>query len=492
MKNIFIPLVMLLFTASISNAQIIYATGTYTGNGTSLNVIDVGFQPNVVLVKSASTQDGWCATSTMSAGKAKSLNGNAALQSGILSSINTTGFTVASNTQSNSSGTVYHFVCFAAGARLKVGTYTGNGGSTKSVINLSFKPEMVWVLGDAGHSSDFALLGMQSNSETGVRFSNGQFVSSLGISSYDTDGFTVGSFYNTTGQTYHFVAFDEDGINFKQATYTGTSVDNTNIASVGFTPELLLVENPANLGGPFLKTTNTTSEILPFASSGLTSGLIKSFINNGFQLGSSSAINFNPIVYSYAAFTGGSLLPVQFLGFDVQQIDASNASISWSTASEINASYFSVLKSTDGIDFNEIGSMGANGNSNEINNYNFVDDDLPQNGDVYYQLKEFDFDGSFQKTNVVVLHLSAGEKEVKLFPVPTNDLLTLTFLSDKEEVLQYKIVDDLGKTVMLDSIPTVKGENVKTISVLRLLDGVYYLQLSNSKEIISSAKFVVH
>ena len=57
-----------------------------------------------------------------------------------------TGFTIGQNAQVNTGATAYHWVAFQAGCgTLKVGSYTGNGG-TQAITGAGFQPEFVMVM----------------------------------------------------------------------------------------------------------------------------------------------------------------------------------------------------------------------------------------------------------------------------------------------------------------------------------------------------------
>ena len=65
---------LFIFVVISLQANAIYHSGKYTGNGAAAQAIaGLGFRPEVVLVRPATTFGGWIATSTMTAGTAKGL-----------------------------------------------------------------------------------------------------------------------------------------------------------------------------------------------------------------------------------------------------------------------------------------------------------------------------------------------------------------------------------------------------------------------------------
>ena len=89
----------------------------------------------------------------------------------------------------------------------------------------------------------------------------------------------------------------------------------------------------------------------------------------------------------------GSILPVIISSFTVSRVGKS-AMLNWQTSSELNFSYFSIERSTNGTNFSEIGKVNAVGNSSITQSYSFQDLAYT-NGLNYYRLKLVNKDGSF-------------------------------------------------------------------------------------------------
>lgn len=84
-------------------------------------------------------------------------------------------------------------------------------------------------------------------------------------------------------------------------------------------------------------------------------------------------------------------LPVELLYFNgVFNIDA--IFLDWATASEINSDHFDIEKMTTTGNVEVIGRVNSTGNSNVINQYQFIDENV-LSGYNYYRLVEYSFDG---------------------------------------------------------------------------------------------------
>src|SRR6185369_13902085 len=70
--------------------------------------------------------------------------------------------------------------------------------------------------------------------------------------------------------------------------------------------------------------------------------------------------------------------------------------LDWTTASEINNSYFTIERSLDGIAYEEIGRVEGAGNSTYDISYNYTDQSPSAHATIYYRLKQTDFDGKHE------------------------------------------------------------------------------------------------
>jgi hypothetical protein len=92
-------------------------------------------------------------------------------------------------------------------------------------------------------------------------------------------------------------------------------------------------------------------------------------------------------------------LPVEWLSMDVSQVDGV-VNINWQTATETNNHYFSIQRSPDGFNFQQLGQVPGAGNSSIINRYSFADYD-PLPGIGYYRIMQTDFDGTNSHSKVL-------------------------------------------------------------------------------------------
>ncbi len=92
-----------------------FSTGTYVGNGTAQSITGLSFQPDYVMVKNAtSAVYAVACTSTMGVDMSRPING-VVIGPGYITSLDSQGFTVGSNSRVNENGSTHYWYAFKAG-----------------------------------------------------------------------------------------------------------------------------------------------------------------------------------------------------------------------------------------------------------------------------------------------------------------------------------------------------------------------------------------
>ncbi|MBT6234780.1 MAG: hypothetical protein HOI49_01650 [Bacteroidetes bacterium] len=107
--------------------------------------------------------------------------------------------------------------------------------------------------------------------------------------------------------------------------------------------------------------------------------------------------------------SGNTALPVDLVSFG-GEVKNNIAELKWVTASEVNNSHFEILKSKDGMYFEQIGSVSGAGTTNSYTDYAYSN--VMTGTKEYYQLKQVDFDGKFEYSNVISLGESADPASI--------------------------------------------------------------------------------
>ncbi len=136
-----------------------------------------------------------------------------------------------------------------------------------------------------------------------------------------------------------------------------------------------------------------------------------------------------------------ALLPVSWSSFRVQQ-NGLNSQLEWTTESEINNDYFDVEWSSDGIKFETIGQVKGEGTTSFTSRYEFSHD-YPSVGNNYYRLKQVDFDGAYDYSEIKILKF-VEDHVVSLRPQLIEQMLTVdVHVEEKGSIAIYNLSGQL-------------------------------------------------
>lgn len=172
-----------------------------------------------------------------------------------------------------------------------------------------------------------------------------------------------------------------------------------------------------------------------------------------------------------------NVLPVTFASFSGKKI-GSSAQLSWQTVSEKNNSHFNVLRAGENGQFNKIGEVKGNTNSNSTNNYSFTDfNPLPASN--YYKLQQVDLDGTVNEHNEVV-PLTFNKQNTKISAnVLSNSSVNIHIDGAKAGNANLSITDIHGKIISNKVLVLVDGNNKININTLSA-KGIYIATLQNA------------
>lgn len=174
------------------------------------------------------------------------------------------------------------------------------------------------------------------------------------------------------------------------------------------------------------------------------------------------------------------LLPVTWLDFTAKAVDR-NSNLDWSTASEKNSAMFVVERSTDGNEFEAIGTQKAAGNSASVKYYSFIDKNAAGLGfdKLYYRIKQIDQDGNFDYSKVRAVSFTALDDILvnHIGPNPFRNELHVDFDLPVADKVVMSLFDVSGQVVKSMEFNGVKGNNAHTLKAADLATGVYFLKI---------------
>jgi hypothetical protein len=193
--------------------------------------------------------------------------------------------------------------------------------------------------------------------------------------------------------------------------------------------------------------------------------------NNGQYISVSTA---GPTRWSHVdnfVLNGGcAVLPIELACFTSECRNGTTL-LKWTTATERNNDHFTIQYSSDGIKFNDIGTVKGAGNSNSNKYYEFTDV-KPHNDYSYYRLKQTDFDDKTSLTPIIGAErcTTIFDFAFEVFPNPANENITIRSDVSGSEIM---ILNSIGQLVYKGTL----SENETVIDISELQRGLYFIQL---------------
>lgn len=145
-----------------------------------------------------------------------------------------------------------------------------------------------------------------------------------------------------------------------------------------------------------------------------------------------------------------STLPITLVSFEAIRTLA-GVQVQWKTVQEINNERFEVERSTNGLEFEVVGTVPGAGNSMGPRYYQHMDRTAQGSTRYYYRLRQIDYDGKSSLSKVVSVNpLDASSQRWLVYPNPvtTGADLTIEDLSGATGVVRVRIFTADGKTLL--------------------------------------------
>ena len=175
------------------------------------------------------------------------------------------------------------------------------------------------------------------------------------------------------------------------------------------------------------------------------------------------------ITTSIVLVTKSSTLPVKIVDFTAKKINKT-VELNWQTASENNSDHFVIERSKPNGAFIKIGEVNAAGTSNQLLDYQFIDNQ-PDKGYNLYRLRQVDKDNNFEYSLVRWVRLNDEKDELNVFPTTT----TATIFIQSNEKTIVELYDLRGIRLVAKEII-----NNDQLDLSKYAAGVYVLR--NSKD----------
>ena len=136
--------------------------------------------------------------------------------------------------------------------------------------------------------------------------------------------------------------------------------------------------------------------------------------------------------------------------------------------------------------------IDGHGNSSDINNYE-TRDEQPYSGVSYYRLKQIDYDGVYEYSQVKVIEFSKESiiQEFRIYPNPIEGKkLTLEFSKESQEDIRIEIVNMQGSLIEVINVLKEQNQNVQILLQSKYKAGVYFVSVTIGGQ-VSNRKLIV-
>ena len=210
---------------------------------------------------------------------------------------------------------------------------------------------------------------------------------------------------------------------------------------------------------------------------------------NGAEIPASAIRGISGNYTTFGSKSKSTVLPIELVFFTAN-CNGRSALIEWTTATEKNNDFFVLERSNDAVNFKEIARIAGAGNSIEPISYAYTDFGI-RNGDNYYRLVQFDYDGTSTASEIIVANClgTDGEPEVLAYPNPFGDDITLRFENFGNIQATVEVYDMLGRMVHTQKVNCSQNDYEVVLRLAGLSDGTYNVRIS-AKEFVLNRQVI--
>jgi len=197
----------------------------------------------------------------------------------------------------------------------------------------------------------------------------------------------------------------------------------------------------------------------------------------GAHLAWAATFNGEQDVY-YSYITDTTFIPVELLSFSASS-NGKEAILTWSTATELNNQLFEIQRSFEGSDFTTVGFVNGKGTTTERQDYVYKDK-ISADGKYFYRLKQIDYLGSYQYSEIIEMELKAFNSYMleQNYPNPFNPTTTIGYGIKEKSNVKITVLNSIGEEVaVLVNEEKESGYHTLEFNAGNLPSGVYFYQL---------------
>ncbi|MFY0672145.1 MAG: T9SS type A sorting domain-containing protein [Bacteroidia bacterium] len=189
----------------------------------------------------------------------------------------------------------------------------------------------------------------------------------------------------------------------------------------------------------------------------------------------------NSTKYFTIAAVNGASLPVEFISFEAN-CSSNQVVLDWATATEINNDRFEIQRSGDGVLWEYIDEVTGVGNSIERQDYQYID--YSPISESYYRLKQIDFDGTTDYSEVVKVDCSKSDQSLEIvgiYPNPFQSEIEIEFGNYIDFNINVSLINSNGQQVYTNDFQALFNNSIRIQNLGVLPRGNYMLVVSHEK-----------
>jgi hypothetical protein len=209
---------------------------------------------------------------------------------------------------------------------------------------------------------------------------------------------------------------------------------------------------------------------------------------------SNNTVSFNGAIAFgdlYAMDDTMQRLPILLLSFGAKAT-SEEVELAWVTAAEINNQFFTIERSHNGLDFEPILFIDGAGNSADVIEYKAIDA-KPILGRSYYKLKQTDFNGQFEYSEIISVIFEGEDKfefGLNSNPINQGEAIAIWKNTSLEGLNPLVVIRDIqGQELVRIYLSSLKDIDYEIPNTNHLSSGIYlisvnYLGETHTKKLI--------
>lgn len=174
------------------------------------------------------------------------------------------------------------------------------------------------------------------------------------------------------------------------------------------------------------------------------------------------------------------VMPIELSDFSGRQSDNS-IQLEWITASEINNSHFVIEHANQSLEFNAIAKVDGAGTTTATQQYRYLHTNPQVGTNHYYRLKQIDFDGSFDYSEIIVVLMEGEIDQPSVYPIPATHEVTIKTAIKNTGMYTQTVTDLNGKVVHRSEMELSSGEQSLKLDINNWSSGQYIYTIHNDK-----------